>query len=149
MWQSEYKYLPFDNGEYWLCILLSLAILSAAGLIIWLIYGGIYDYFDNRSATIETLTGELIDRRYIGEQTSSGTGTAILPNTNGGVGLGLVSTSSHSDEEFLFFIKADKVYKVEVDMQQFYAYKIGDKIRFELKRGGLSKEELDTAVIGQ
>jgi hypothetical protein len=96
---------------------------------------------------IQTLSGELIDKRYMGEQTTSGTGTAIMPNMSGGVGFGIISGSSHTDEEFLFFIKADKIYKTEVDMQQFYSYKIGDRISFEVKIGGLSKTELSTEIV--
>lgn len=148
LWEGEYKYLEFGAGEYWLCIFLFILILSLIGLIVCLIYGGIYDYFDNRSSTKETLSGELVDKRYIGEQSSSGVGTAVIPNTRGGVGIGLVSTNSHSDEEFLFFVKADKVYKMEVDMQQFYDKNVGEKVRFEVTTGGLSKDELDVELVG-
>lgn len=148
IWQGEDKYLEFGTGEYWICILLSVCILAVIGLIGWLIYRGIYGYFDKRSSTKETLSGELVDKRYIGEQYSSGVGTAVIPNTSGGVGIGLVSTSSHRDEEFLFFVKADKVYKMEVDMQQFYGKNVGEKVRFEITTGGLSKDELDVQLVG-
>ncbi len=129
-------------------VLGSILILLVISITLWLIYNGIYIYFDKRRSTKEILSGELIDKRYIGEQSSSGVGTAVIPNTSGGVGIGLVSTSSHSDEEFLFFVKADKVYKMEVDMQQFYGKNVGEKVRFEVTTGGLSKDELDVELVG-
>jgi hypothetical protein len=138
----------FDKEIYWLYAVLSILILIVIGLIVWLICGIIYNYFDNRSSTKETLTGGLVDKRYIGEQSSSGVGTAVIPTTSGGVGVGLVSTSSHSDEEFLFFVKADKVYKMEVDMQQFYCKNAGEMVMFEVTTGGLSKEELNVELVG-
>jgi hypothetical protein len=119
--------------------LVVILILLVISITLWLIYNGIYIYFDKRRSTKEILSGELIDKRYIGEQSSSGVGTAVIPNTSGGVGIGLVSTSSHSDEEFLFFVKADKVYKMEVDMQQFYGKNVGEKVRFEVTTGGSVK----------
>jgi hypothetical protein len=138
----------FDNETYWMYVLGSILILLVISITLWLIYNGIYIYFDKRRSTKEILSGELIDKRYIGEQSSSGVGTAVIPNTSGGVGIGLVSTSSHSDEEFLFFVKADKVYKMEVDMQQFYGKNVGEKVRFEVTTGGLSKDELDVELVG-
>jgi hypothetical protein len=126
LWEGEYKYLKFDTGEYWVCILLSVSILAVIVLIGLLIYSGIYRYFDNRSSTKETLSGELIEKRYIGEKSSSGVG---------------------SDEGFLFFVKADKVYKMEVDMQQFYGKNVGEKARFEVTTGGMSKDELDVELV--
>jgi hypothetical protein len=148
LFQGQWKSLDFGVGEYWVCVLLALLILLAAGLIVWIIYLGIYGYFDKRSSTKETLSGELVDKRYIEEQSSSGVGTAVIPNISGGVGIGLVSTSSHSDEEFLFFVKADKVYKMEVDMQQFYDKNVGEKVRFEVTTGALSKDELNIELVG-
>ena len=138
----------FDNETYWMYVLGSILILLVISITLWLIYNGIYIYFDKRRSTKEILSGELIDKRYIGEQSSSGVGTAVIPNTSGGVGIGLVSTSSHSDEEFLFFVKADKVYKMEVDMQQFYGKNVGEKVRFEVTTCGLSKDELDVELVG-
>ncbi len=138
----------FDNETYWMYVLGSILILLVISITLWLIYNGIYIYFDKRRSTKEILSGELIDKRYIGEQSSSGVGTTVIPNTSGGVGIGLVSTSSHSDEEFLFFVKADKVYKMEVDMQQFYGKNVGEKVRFEVTTGGLSKDELDVELVG-
>lgn len=138
----------FDNETYWMYVIGSILILLVISITLWLIYNGIYIYFDKRRSTKEILSGELIDKRYIGEQSSSGVGTAVIPNTSGGVGIGLVSTSSHSDEEFLFFVKADKVYKMEVDMQQFYGKNVGEKVRFEVTTGGLSKDELDVELVG-
>lgn len=147
IWEEQYKYLEFGTGEYWICILLSVLMLVVIGLIGSLIYTGIYGYFDKRSSTKETLSGELVDKRYISEQYSSGVGTAVIPNTSGGVGIGLVSTSTYSDEEFLFFVKVDKIYKIEVDMQQFYGKNVGEKVRFEVTIGGLSKDELDVELV--
>lgn len=138
----------FDKETYWLYVILAFLCLCAIGLIVFLIYSCIYKYFDKRSSTKETLSGELVDKRYIGEQFSSGFGTAVIPNTSGGVGIGLVSTSSHSDEEFLFFVKADKVYKMEVNMQQFYGKNVGEKVMFEVTTGGMSKDELNVELVG-
>lgn len=133
----------FDTETYWLCVFISLCLLALVGLAIWGIYDVIHARFDIKSSTKTHLTGELVDKRYVGEQSTSGSGTAIVPNSSGGVGVGIVSTSSHSDEEFLFFVKADKIYKIEVDMQQFYNRKIGDKLNIEVTIGGLTKKELE------
>jgi hypothetical protein len=144
---NDYPSLDFDNTMYFCYAAIFLIIIFACLLILWLIYHLVYDKIDSAKANKQILYGELIDKRYMGEQTTSGTGTMIIPNMNGGIGVGIVSGSSHTDEEFLFFIKADKVYKTEVDMQQFYSYKIGDRISFEVKIGGLSREELGTEIL--
>lgn len=137
----------FDTGTYWLYLFLSVLFLLLAVLTIWFIYHLIYKHIDQKRSTKEAISGELIDKRYVGEQSSSGTGTVVMPNSNGGIGVGVVSTSSHSAEEFLFFVKADQIYKMQVDMQQFYGKAIGDKVRFELIIGGLSKDTLDIELI--
>ena len=37
---------------------------------------------------------------------------------------------------------------MEVDMQQFYGKNVGEKVRFEVTTGGLSKDELDVELVG-
>jgi hypothetical protein len=93
----------FDKADYWLDVLFCFLMFIVVIIIIWFIYYVIYSYFDKRSSTKEILTGTLIDKHYVGEQS----------------GVGVISTSSHSDEEFLFFVQSDKVYKIKCDMQQF------------------------------
>lgn len=146
LWNGD-GYDVFDVEIYWISVFITLLIVFGVVVLIAAIYNSIYDAIDKKRSTIETLSGVLVDRRYMGEQTTTGSGTVVMPNSNGGVGVGVVSTTSHSDEKFMFFIKADKVYKAEVDMQQFYNFNIGDKVRFEVKIGGLSKEELSIEVL--
>lgn len=147
IWKDLLSFTIFDTFEYWSCAIILLLILFVIVVFASIIYLAIYDYFDKKSSTKKDLSGILIDKKYIGEQSSSGTGTAIIPNTSGGVGIGIVSTSSHSDEEFLLFVKADKVYKIEVDMQQYYSKNINEKIKFEVTIGGLSHSQLDIQYI--
>lgn len=142
IWESEFDALEFGAAEYWVAMFVLLLIAFLVFIIAYLVYDGIYNAIDRKRATVEHLSGEVVDKRYNGEQSHSGTGTVLMPNTSGGIGVGVVSTSSHSPEEFLLFVRADKVYKIEVGMQEFYSITIGDKIRFERTIGGLSKEEL-------
>jgi len=137
----------FTKDDYWFDIFLIFLGLVMLFAIIMLIHTVIYSLIDKKKSTIERKTGELIDKRYNGEQTLHGSGVAVLPSTNGGISVGMGSTSSHQDEEFLFFLKSDKVYKCEVDMQQFYKYKIGDQIGFDVTIGGLTKEELKIKIV--
>lgn len=148
IWESEFSPLLFDTGDYLVCLSVSLCLVVITAIIGWLIYSSIYGYVDKKRSTKKILFGELVDKKYIGEKYSSGMGTAVIPNTSGSVGIGLVSTSSHSDEKFLFFVKSDKVYKMKVDMQQFYSKKIGEKVRFEVRIGGLSKDEINIELLG-
>lgn len=142
IFKSEYHYLDFDTTDYWFYVFITLLFLAIIAIIIWMIYSGIYDARDKRKSTKQILVGELIDKKYIGEQSSSGVGTAVLPNTSGGLSVGVISTSSSSEEEFILFIRADKVYKINCDMQTFYSKNIGDKIQFEVTIGGLSHGQL-------
>ncbi len=136
------------NSDLWLTIpFVGILVIILFGLIGHLIYNGIYDYFDWKKSTKETLSGELIDKRYLGEQYSPGNRIPFVSTINGGVTVGSISTSSYSDEEFLFFVRSDKVYKIEVDMQQFYDKNIGDKIKFEVVTGRFSKEELELNLL--
>ena len=133
----------FDKTLYWCCFFISILILAFIVVMVYWAYSAIYDSLDRKRSTKEIVTGDLIDKRYVGEQSSTGTGTAILPSSGGGLSVGIVSTSSSSPEEFLLFIKASRVYKIECDMQQFYSVKVGDKVRIEISIGGLSKKEIN------
>lgn len=130
----------FDTELYWIFAVLSIILFIITFIILWIIYRGIYHYLDKKGSVKETVLGELIDKKYIGEMNYSGSGTAIIPNNSGGIGVGVVSTSSHSDEQFLFFVNSEQVYKLEVDMQSFYKKEIGDEIMFAITVGGLSKK---------
>jgi len=136
----------FDKTDYWLQVVIILLIALAAAIILAALSAYIYDKIDNNRATKTQHNGLLIDKKYIGEYSTSGTGTAVVPSTNGGVGIGVVSTSSHADEQFIFFVKSDKVYKIPVDMQNFYSLSVGDKIKFNVLIGGLSKKELSAEI---
>lgn len=140
----DYQYKPED---YWLTVFLMFLWLLIAIGILMALYWGIHWIIDSRTATTSILTGTVIDKKYIGEQSQSGVGTAIVPSTSGGVGVGIVSTSSRSSEQFIFFVKADKIYKIDVDMQVYYSINIGNNVSFELRLGGLSKDELDIKLL--
>ena len=117
---DKYPYY-FDQKTYWLYVSLTFLSLCGIALISMLIYGFIYKYLDYRSSTKKTLSGKLVDKRYICEQFGLGT--------------------------YVIFVKADNVYKMEVDMQQFYDKNIGEKIMFEVIIGGMSKDELNIEFI--
>lgn len=120
LFESKFKYLKFDTWDYSVFILLAICALVAIGLIFMFIFHVTYEYFDEKTAIKKILSGELLDKKYISEWYFDGTG-----------------------EDFFFFIKADKVYKIEVDMQQFYSKNIGEKVRFEVTIGVLTGNELD------
>lgn len=140
----HYPYNRDDDYVPFLIILLLFMLLAV--FLLWVAYHLIYDYIDKRTSVKTEYTGNLVDKKYIGESDSSGTGTAMVA-TGSGMGIGLVSTSSHTDEDFLFFIKADKIYKCEVDMQNYYHFNIGDRINFSVLRGGKSGDQLEINLI--
>jgi Tfp pilus assembly protein PilE len=109
--------------------------------ILALIIYGIYSYYDDKLGTNKPLQGILIDKHYKGEEHYSGSGVGIA---NGGIAV--VSTSSTSEEEFMLFIRADKVYKIKCDIQQFYQYKIGDNVNFSVRIGRYSKDDLNSTL---
>lgn len=141
----HYRYNEYgdDYGITWMLIVISLLIVIAvlAGLTMW-----VYNIIDKRTSKTLELTGNLIDKKYVGEENHSGTGTALV-STGSGVGVGLASTSSHEDEKFLFFIQSDKVYKCPVDMQNYYHFNIGDTINFSVLLGGKSGDQLEINLV--
>jgi len=140
-WDAFVNFTGFsDIGMYWLSVLLLLLCLALIGLIIGAIYQSIYDSIDEKNPIIKTLKGTLIDKVYIGSQRSTGTGTTLIPNSNGGLGVGIISTTSYSSEQFLFFVEVDRVYKVSVDMQDFYKNEEGDKVDIDIFIGKLSNK---------
>lgn len=144
--KSEYPSLDFEQSSYWLFMILFIIAVFLVLLLLWISYRGIYDFIDKKKSTTEQLSGILIDKKYIGERNSSGIGSAILPNSSGSVSVGMVSTNSSSPEEFLFFVKSDKIYKVNTNMQTFYEKNIGDTIMLSKCIGGLSKNELTISL---
>jgi hypothetical protein len=147
LWGEEYQSY-FDNESYWMTAFMIFIAAVLVSLIAWGVYGWVHDMIDNKRSTKEVLEGELIDKVYIGSQSSSGTGTAIIPNTNGGVGIGVVSTSSYSAEQFLFFIKANnRIYKVPVSMEHYYQGEVGIALDFEITIGGLTRNILKIELL--
>jgi len=140
-------YGEFRESDYWVMMLLAFLALCIVALIVFAIYCLIYGYIDKKRAVTLYNTGVLIDKKYVGEYDSTSTGTVIMPNSNGGVGVGMTSSTSHSPERFLFFVKQEGVHKIEVDMDNYYAYKTGDKVKFEMLVGGLSNEVLEINLV--
>lgn len=141
----KYKYSEYGD-DYWFGILMMFFGVLILFFLCWLFWRITYDWLDKKSATLQNLTGKLIDKKYVGEENSSGTGTALV-STGSGVGVGVTSTSSHQDEQFLFFLDADKVYKCQVDMQIYYKSNIGDRIKFSVLIGGKSGDQLKIQLV--
>lgn len=149
----------FDNTKYALAMFILLLVLFLLAFIVWIIWDEIYGALDKKKATYIIYTGELIDKKYKGESSSSGIGTAVVPNSNGGMGIGIVSTRSSSPEEFLFFIRTTRanvylpeypvrnLYKLLVSMEEYYSRNVGEEVQFEVCYGGLSKVELSMRVL--
>lgn len=76
--------------------------------------------------TDKPFEGIIMDKHYKSEENSTGTGTTI--NSDGNIGI--ITTSSHSDEKFLLIIKTiDGQYKTaESTPETYYTKKVGDKI---------------------
>lgn len=122
-------------------IVLGIFLLLLFAVVLLLIGVGIYAILDSNFSHKETLTGNIIDKKYVGE--SDSTGTTVVSTSNGGVGIG--TTHSHEDERFLLFINSNgTIHKVETDMQFFYNCKLKDPIIFYIKIGGFSKSILKT-----
>lgn len=118
----------FDTTDYWLTFILFAIALAITLFIALGIFNAIHHYIDLKKSTIESYTGEVIDKSYIPENDS-----------------GQVDT----DEIFMLFVKSKgQIYKMEVTMNEYYRMQIGDKIDFEITVGGLTKDHLYITAIG-
>ncbi len=124
-----------DAAGYWVTVMLFLLTIGVVFLICSLIYGAVYHWLDEKYCKEETHSGTIIDKHYIGEQNSTGTGIASTGN-----GIGVAVVSSHSDEQFCLFVKDNTVYKLHTTMECYYNSKIGDRVTFIVYTGWLSKE---------
>lgn len=142
----EHPGVGFDKKTYWLMLFLSVTLLGIAILIGYGIYSLLYGIIDWRRSAYQTLSGIVVGKQFVPEQEFSGTTTTVMPTSGGGIGVGIGSVHSTSEEEFLIFVKADRVYKILVDMQQYFGLKDGDAVRFTIRIGGLSNEALDITL---
>lgn len=139
------SYGDIDIGEYWAAMFILLLLSVVVCIFVWLMIEIIYDTVDERRASTVQLEGVLLEKEYEGRKVSSGTGVTTI-STAGGMGVGITSTTSTTPEQFLLFIKADKIYKVPVDMQEYFNYEVGQKVKFNVKIGHLSKKELENFI---
>lgn len=140
-YDDSYQYNGSGLAIFFLC-------LAGILVILWLIVYGIYEWLDLKYADHCEYIGKVLDKKYVGEYNSTGTTTMVVPNSNGGLGVGVGSTNSHSDEQFLLFIiNSEVIYKSHVGMSKYYCCEIGQKIRFEVVKGRYSKKQLEVNVL--
>ena len=142
-WHQElWPNLDYEITDYLVWLTVALLTLVVFVFVILEIIHFVHNKVDASTAVHEIMMGKLIDKQYKSESNSSSSGTVIVPNASGGIGVGLISSNTYSEEEFLLFVNAGKVYKIEVDMQQYYSFKEGDVVKFVVTIGGLSKKQL-------
>jgi MFS superfamily sulfate permease-like transporter len=138
----------FDTKMYWLTVSMLVVLSILVGMILGMIISAIYSAIDQRTASTVLSMGTIIDKKYVGETNTSGTGTAIIPNSSGGVGVGIVSTSQHQDEQWLVFVNDGReICKIESNMQQFYSLEVGAKVTIENKIGGLTHKNINRRIV--
>lgn len=129
-------------GDYFVSALLFIISVVICLMIIGGIVYGIHSIIDSITSFNREIVGKVIDKKYIGESTTSGTGTALMSNGS----VGIISTSSTKSEEFLIFVDSDQVYKVETDMQTFYHLALNDLVTLNQTMCGISKQQLSIEI---
>lgn len=125
-----------DDGFIIMCVIFFIIISL---MILYLIYVAL----DDKLGSWEDYTGTIVDKQYVGATTSSGSITTV--NSSGGIGVG--RTSNNSPEEFLLFAVVNvNVFKVDSSMNEYYSYKVGDKLQFSIKYGKWSKKIKNSKV---
>ena len=109
----------FNNVHYWTYI--SAYTIFFAGLLFFLfvLCNLVFMAINHMTSKTKIIQGKLIDKKY----------TKLY-------------------DGYMFYIQADKVYSVEVGMQNFYKSDIGEIMIVELTTGGLSKKEICIELMG-
>jgi hypothetical protein len=138
----------FDTKDYWLAVSIIVLMFAMVAIILYMIGSAIYSTIDQRTASTVLSMGTIVDKKYVGETNTSGIGTAIVPNSSGGVGVGIVSTSQHQDEQWLVFVNdGGEICKIASNMQQFYSLEVGAKATIENKIGGLTHKNINRRIV--
>lgn len=138
----------FDTKDYWLAVSIIVLMFAMVAIILYMIGSAIYSTIDKKTSSIVLSIGVIVDKKYVGETNTSGTGTAIIPNSSGGVDVGIVSTSQHQDEQWLVFVNdGGDICKIESNMQQFYSLEVGAKATIENKIGGLTHKNINRRIV--
>lgn len=135
-----------ESERFWIGLIYFVLFLILFALIVLGVYLLIYKIIDKNRSYQEVKAGVIVDKIYVASSTSSGSGTAIMPSANGGIGVGVISTSSTTPEQFLLFVQCPAIQKIEVSMEQYYKYEVGNTISFINTIGGLSKDILKTDI---
>lgn len=127
---------------------LFITLLVLAAVITWVIRIEIYDRKDRRLAILVRGEGYVLTKVYVPKQTHISSGT-VITNSSDGPGVGLVSSTSHSNEEFIVFVRtvSGNTLKFFTNMEYFHSLKEGNNVRYERKIGGLSKQVLESYLI--
>lgn len=130
---------PFTVNDYWAYLIFTVLMVITALVIIAILFWGIVLAFDTILATKKIHLGTLIDKQYVGASVSTTTSISVPISS-----IPMKTTSRRSlAEEYLFFVRTDeKVYKVEVQLQQYFAFDIEQRINIEVTTGGIFKEDL-------
>jgi hypothetical protein len=138
----------FDTTRYWLTVSIIFVMLVVSVFIAGMTISAIYSAIDKKTSSIVLSIGVIVDKKYVGETNTSGIGTAIIPNSSGGVGVGIVSTSQHQDEQWLVFVNdGGEICKIASNMQQFYSLQVGAKATIENKIGGLTHKNINRRIV--
>lgn len=114
--------LPFDKQDYWMFVMGTLGVLVLVGISAFLLYLYIHNWYDEKKATVEKLSGVLIDKK--------------------------LTSDMNNPDIFLLFVKSNgTTYKIFASMQDYYNKDIGQKLNFEIQRGGITKNILDSNLV--
>jgi hypothetical protein len=121
------------------------AILAGMLLIFIILFYGLFSLIDSMTGTKKYFYGTIIDKSH--SESTLSTNMAVGVNTSGG--LSAVPVSSGNPESWSLIIReehTDKVIKLKTTMQVVYDSKIGQRIEFSRKYGGITKKELSTEL---
>lgn len=60
---------------------------------------------------------------------------------------GKIIDRSITDDEYFLIVESDDMYRIEVEMKDYYLHAVNDRVRFEVTTGGISKEVISIKLL--
>lgn len=108
--------------------------VAVASLVLWLVVSSFLEVRDRKRGTEFSKVGTVAEKHYEPEHNSSGTGIGL--GSNGSTEM--ISTSSHSDEEFLVLVDVqgeDEYEKIDMVPRDYKKAKVGSRVRIHYIKG--------------
>ncbi|ESU28381.1 hypothetical protein FLJC2902T_17340 [Flavobacterium limnosediminis JC2902] len=108
-----------------------------ATFFLLLILSVIYIGIDGALSYPKYDSGIIIDKHYVAESNSTGTGVGMTSNGK----MGVVVTSNHESEKYLLTVKTNKgeIVTVKCEPKLFYRKKLNENLDFRIQTGCFSK----------